>query len=201
MAEPIISVSGLRGSRGRDPHAGGGHSLRGGLCRHRLRPGRIVVGRDSRPSGRMLAAGDPGGLAGRGPRHASTPASSPRRPPACWSAQVKAAGGIQITASHNPSPYNGLKLFSAEGRVIPAGPGEKVLRPLSRRPARLGAARPARRAAGRAPTPLSAHLAGRAGHGRRRADPRPAVPRAARLEPRGRQRRWAGGCWRNSAAT
>ena len=29
-----------------------------------------------------------------------------------------AAGGIQITASHNPSPYNGLKLFSAAGRVF-----------------------------------------------------------------------------------
>ena len=40
---------------------------------------------------------------------------------------LHAAGGIQITASHNPSPYNGLKLFSAEGRVIPAGPGQEVL--------------------------------------------------------------------------
>jgi phosphomannomutase len=41
--------------------------------------------------------------------------------------KYKAVGGIQITASHNPSPYNGIKLFSAEGRVIPAGPGQKVL--------------------------------------------------------------------------
>ena len=32
-----------------------------------------------------------------------------------------------ITASHNPSPYNGLKLFSAEGRVIPAREGQRVL--------------------------------------------------------------------------
>jgi phosphomannomutase len=39
----------------------------------------------------------------------------------------RAAGAIQITASHNPSPYNGLKLFSAFGRVIPAGPGRDVL--------------------------------------------------------------------------
>ena len=38
---------------------------------------------------------------------------------------LQAAGGIQITASHNPSEYNGLKLFSAEGRVIPAGPAER----------------------------------------------------------------------------
>ena len=39
----------------------------------------------------------------------------------------KAAGAIQITASHNPPPYNGLKLFSADGRVIPAAPGREVL--------------------------------------------------------------------------
>ena len=41
--------------------------------------------------------------------------------------QFKAAGAIQITASHNPAPYNGLKLFSADGRVIPAAPGREVL--------------------------------------------------------------------------
>ncbi len=39
----------------------------------------------------------------------------------------RAAGGIQITASHNPHPYNGIKLFSANGRVIPAGLGKEVL--------------------------------------------------------------------------
>jgi phosphomannomutase len=38
-----------------------------------------------------------------------------------------AAGGIQITASHNPSPYNGIKLFSAAGRVIPGELGQQVL--------------------------------------------------------------------------
>lgn len=38
-----------------------------------------------------------------------------------------AAGGIQISASHNPRQFNGLKLFSPEGRVIPKKEGEKVL--------------------------------------------------------------------------
>lgn len=44
---------------------------------------------------------------------------------------VKSLGmpaGVQITASHNPNPWNGLKLFNAEGRVIPAASGEKVKR-------------------------------------------------------------------------
>ncbi len=39
----------------------------------------------------------------------------------------KAAGGIQISASHNPAPYNGIKLFEASGRVIPADVGEQVI--------------------------------------------------------------------------
>ena len=38
-----------------------------------------------------------------------------------------AAGGIQISASHNPIEYNGLKLFSADGRVVPAAVGREVL--------------------------------------------------------------------------
>ncbi len=41
--------------------------------------------------------------------------------------QYRAAGGIQISASHNPPQYNGLKLFSPEGRVIPADAGAKVI--------------------------------------------------------------------------
>jgi phosphomannomutase len=39
----------------------------------------------------------------------------------------RAAGGVQISASHNPAEYNGLKLFSADGRVIPEGLGKRVL--------------------------------------------------------------------------
>jgi phosphomannomutase len=40
--------------------------------------------------------------------------------------QLKAAGAIQITASHNPAPWNGLKLFGSEGRVLSAAEGRKV---------------------------------------------------------------------------
>jgi len=36
-------------------------------------------------------------------------------------------GGIQISASHNPPEYNGLKLLDRTGRVIPAGPGQTVI--------------------------------------------------------------------------
>jgi phosphomannomutase len=34
---------------------------------------------------------------------------------------------VQISASHNPAEYNGLKLFSAQGRVVPGDVGQRVL--------------------------------------------------------------------------
>jgi phosphomannomutase len=39
----------------------------------------------------------------------------------------KAVGGIQISASHNPPAYNGLKLFGGAGRVLPGHEGQHVL--------------------------------------------------------------------------
>ncbi|WP_406700111.1 phosphoglucosamine mutase [Singulisphaera sp. Ch08] len=44
-----------------------------------------------------------------------------------------AAGGIQISASHNPSKYNGLKFFQPEGMVLSAAQGRDVLDRLHRR--------------------------------------------------------------------
>ena len=40
--------------------------------------------------------------------------------------RLEAAGGIQITASHNPAQWNGLKLFGPDGRVLSAAEGSKV---------------------------------------------------------------------------
>jgi phosphomannomutase len=40
--------------------------------------------------------------------------------------QLQAAGAIQITASHNPAPWNGLKLFGANGGVLTAVEGRQV---------------------------------------------------------------------------
>jgi phosphomannomutase len=40
--------------------------------------------------------------------------------------QHGAAGGVQISASHNPPPYNGLKLFGKDGRILTAAQGEPV---------------------------------------------------------------------------
>jgi phosphomannomutase len=125
MSELIISVSGLRGVVGEalTPEVAVRYAA---AMAATAPPGPLVIGRDSRPSGRMLAEAIHRGLAavGRDTLDAGIVATPTL---GVLVRRLAAAGGIQITASHNPLPYNGLKLFSAEGRVIPAAMGEKVL--------------------------------------------------------------------------
>ncbi|HKD36370.1 MAG TPA: phosphoglucosamine mutase, partial [Pirellulales bacterium] len=88
--------------------------------------GPIVITRDGRTTGPMLAACLTGGLTALGRTVinggiAATPTTG------VLVRHYQAAGGVQISASHNPSEYNGLKLFSAEGRVVPAGFGARVV--------------------------------------------------------------------------
>ncbi len=40
--------------------------------------------------------------------------------------RLAAAGAIQITASHNPAPWNGMKLFGGDGAVLSAAKGQEV---------------------------------------------------------------------------
>lgn len=40
---------------------------------------------------------------------------------------LKLAGAIQITASHNPAEYNGMKLYTSSGRILNQQQGEQVL--------------------------------------------------------------------------
>jgi phosphomannomutase len=133
MSEPIISVSGLRGIVGESltPEIAIRYAAAFAAV---APPGPIVIARDSRPSGRMLAGAINSGLeaAGRSTLNAGI-AATPTV--GVLVRQHRAGGGIQISASHNPSPYNGMKLFASDGRVIPAAEGEKVLKQyLDRRP-------------------------------------------------------------------
>ena len=126
MKEPIISVSGLRGIIGEslDPILAIKYCCAyvGGL----EADGPIVVTRDGRTTGSMLAQAICSGLSAIGREViyggvAATPTTG------ILVREHRAAGGIQISASHNPAPYNGIKLFEASGRVIPADAGLKVI--------------------------------------------------------------------------
>lgn len=135
----IVSVSGLRGI------VGGSLTPEVAVRYARafvdgLPPGPIVLGRDGRTHGPLLAEAIGAALEADGrvvldAGVAATPTIG------IVVRDERAAGGIQISASHNPAPYNGLKLFSAAGRVLPAADGLPVLerfRGAAERPGRAG---------------------------------------------------------------
>lgn len=125
MSEPIISVSGLRGIVGESltPEVAVRYAA---AFAGTLPPGPIVLTYDGRTTGPILLEVLKQGLSDLGRDVidfgvAATPTTG------VLVRLNDAAGGIQISASHNPAQWNGLKLFSQEGRVIPGAAGEKVL--------------------------------------------------------------------------
>ena len=121
----IVSVSGLRGVVGSSltPEVAARYAFAFAAT---LPPGPILLGRDGRESGPLLAAAIAARLAmaGRDVIDCGVAAT-----PTVGIAvrERAAAGGIQISASHNPARYNGMKLFAAAGRVLPAAAGQVVL--------------------------------------------------------------------------
>lgn len=86
----------------------------------------IVVGRDARISGEMVRSIVCGTLLGMGfdvvdLGLATTPTTE------LAVRHHKANGGIIITASHNPTQWNALKLLNAEGEFLTASDGAQVL--------------------------------------------------------------------------
>lgn len=86
----------------------------------------IVVGRDARISGEMVKNVVCGTLMGMGYDVINIGlATTPTTELAVrW---AKAAGGIIITASHNPRQWNALKLLNCEGEFLTAADGTEVL--------------------------------------------------------------------------
>jgi phosphomannomutase len=125
MSEPIISISGLRGIVGAELSPIVASHFTAAFCTQ-TPPGPIVIARDGRASGPMLADAIASTIVGHGRNCidlgvASTPTVG------AFVRDSHAAGAIQISASHNPPPYNGMKLFGSEGRILPSEPGLRVL--------------------------------------------------------------------------
>ena len=75
---------------------------------------RFVIGRDTRRSGGMLEAALVAGLNSVG-ADALLAGVVPTPAVACLVKELGAAGGVVISASHNPAEDNGLKLFGGDG--------------------------------------------------------------------------------------
>ena len=120
----MMGVSGVRGIIGEsmtvhlatELGCAFGSSIRGGL---------VVVGRDSRPSGRMIQQAYVAGLLSTGCAVVelgivSTPGT------ALIVRRRRAAGGTVITASHNPVEWNGIKFLTPEGLALPPAQAEAL---------------------------------------------------------------------------
>jgi len=95
----------------REPHGPGGPDL------HGRRPA-AVVGRDGRASGEMLEAAVVAGLTSAG-ADVLRAGVLPTPAVAHLTAEVGADLGVVLSASHNPMPDNGIKLFARGGLKLP----------------------------------------------------------------------------------
>ena len=92
-----------------------------------LDPGPVVVGRDTRPSGIWVSRLTQAALMASG--HDVIDVGIAPTPTILFAIRHHgAAGGIAITASHNPAPWNALKLFGPGGTFLAPAQSEEVAR-------------------------------------------------------------------------
>jgi len=127
----MVSVSGIRGIVGDSLHPEAivrYSAAYATWCRRRGAAvgASVVVGRDGRPSGRMVLDLVKGVLGAAGLETVDIGVCTTPGTAMAVGAQG-AAGGIVITASHNPAPWNALKFLDAAGDFLAPALGEEVL--------------------------------------------------------------------------
>jgi len=125
MPTRILSISGLRGivGDGLEPDY---LSRFARALGHLADGGTVVISRDGRASGLMVREAVLAGLAAEGCHILDAGIAST---PTCGLLvrRLGAAAGLQITASHNPAEWNGLKPLDAAGRVFNAQLGARLV--------------------------------------------------------------------------
>jgi phosphomannomutase len=96
----------------------------------------ICLGRDTRPSSEALAAAAAAGLAAAGARVIDLGAVATPTV-AVMVTHYETAGGMIITASHNPAQWNGLKCLAADGAAPGGGEVDEIVRRFRERDFRL----------------------------------------------------------------
>lgn len=121
----IVSVSGVRGTVGQTLTAEVAFEFGCAFGTYLGAGCRVALGCDSRPSGSMIKNAVTSGLLSCGADVVSlgivtTPGV------ALMTRLLEADGGIIITASHNPHPYNGIKFLQPTGVALRAADAEKL---------------------------------------------------------------------------
>ena len=131
MAEKlIVSISGMRGIIGENltPSIAAEYGCAFGSylkAENNSKPLTVCLGRDSRPSGLMMQSAVAAGLCAAGVNVielgiVSTPGVG------VMLTELGSDGGVVITASHNPIPYNGIKLLLSNAMAPPPQTAEKI---------------------------------------------------------------------------
>ncbi len=122
----VVSVSGIRGIVGETLDVDQVLALAAAYGRTIACGGVVVLGRDSRPTGELFAQAAAAGLRAVGCTVVDIGMVPTPTVPITILA-LGAAGGIQISASHNHVEWNALKLFSGRGRNVDQAELERVL--------------------------------------------------------------------------
>lgn len=122
----VVSVSGIRGRIGHDLSPIQVMGLAAAYGRTVAAGGMVIVGRDSRPTGAMLAQAVAAGLRAVGCEVVDIGVVPTPTVPVMI-AHLAAGGGIQISASHNPVEWNALKFFNAAGRNVDQNQLDRIL--------------------------------------------------------------------------
>ena len=130
----IISASGIRGIVGHTmtPEITSRYGAAfGAFLRDRAGSGGVtghyvLVGRDSRTSGPLLADAVAAGVCAAGVDVRMTGIAPTPTHLLAVRDDPDAIGGLIVTASHNPVEWNGLKLASADGRFVRPADGEEI---------------------------------------------------------------------------
>lgn len=125
MTQRILSISGLRGviGDGLDPE----YIVRfASALGAMFEGGTVVLSRDGRSTAPFIKHAVTAGLLASGCKVLDADVAAT---PTCGVLvqEMKAAGGLQITASHNPVEWNGLKPFGPDGSVFGRERGQQLL--------------------------------------------------------------------------
>lgn len=118
MKPRVFGISGLRGIVGTELTPESACRVAAAFGRFIDRDGRAVcVGRDTRPSGAMLLSAAASGLLSVG-TDVEDLGICPTPTVLMRVRSGRRAGGIVVTASHNPEPWNGMKFVGPEGMFL-----------------------------------------------------------------------------------
>jgi phosphomannomutase len=120
----IVSVSGIRGVIGDSLTCEAAQAFASALGTF-VQGGPVLLSRDGRPSGVVLRHAVLAGLLQTGCEVIDL-GIAPTPTVGFAVRHLNARGAVQITASHNPAEWNGLKLFGADGAVLAPAKGCQV---------------------------------------------------------------------------